>query len=197
MGISAQDVKKLRDLTGTGLMDCKRALEEAGGDVEKARMALREKGLANAQKKSARQAAEGIIASYIHGNGRIGVLVELACETDFVARNEQLQNLSRELAMQVAAMSPRAVSPDDLPEDVIDAERELYGKEAAEKPEHIRDKIVEGKLRKFYEQVCLLRQPYVRDDKRKVQDIVNDAIARLGENIVVRRFVRMEVGGED
>ena len=195
MTVSAQDVKKLRDQTGAGLMDCKRALQEVGGDIEKARMALREKGLAKAQKKSVREASEGVITAYIHGNGRLGVILELACETDFVARNEEFQNLARELAMQVAAMSPQVVAPEDLPEDVVTAERELYRKEVADKPEQIREKIVEGKLAKFYEQVCLLDQPYVREEKRKVREVINDAIAKIGENIVVRRFVRMELGG--
>jgi elongation factor Ts len=194
MGISAQDVKKLRDVTGAGMMDCKRALEEAGGDQERARMVLREKGLAKAQKKSARETSEGVIVSYIHGNNRIGVLLELACETDFVARNEDFIQLARELALQVAAMNPMAVNPEDIEEAALNAERELYLQQAGDKPEQIREKIVEGKLRKFYEQVCLMKQSYVRDDSRKVEDVLNDTIAKLGENMNVRRFVRMELG---
>jgi elongation factor Ts len=197
MTISAQDVKQLRDQTGAGMMDCKKALVEADGDMEKARMVLREKGLAKAQRKSSRQASEGVVVSYVHSNGRLGVLLELSCETDFVARNEEFQALARELAMQVAAMNPRAVSPEDLPEEMTDAERQLYRKEVSDKPEHIQDKIIEGKLGKFYQQVCLLNQPYVREDKRKVQDIINDAVAKLGENVVVKRFVRMEIGVGD
>jgi len=194
MGISAQQVKELRQMTGAGLMDCKRALAEAGGDPEKARMLLREKGLARAQKKSARQTAEGAIISYVHGEGRIGVLLELACETDFVARSEEFRKLGKELAMQVAAMSPRFVAPQDVPEAVVQAERELYLQQCADKPEKIQERIVAGKLQKFYEQVCLLKQPYIRDDSRRVEDLVNDVIARLGENIQVRRFARMELG---
>jgi elongation factor Ts len=198
MSVSAQDVKELRDQTGAGLMDCKRALEEAGGDQQKARMILREKGLAKAQKKSSREAAEGIICSYVH-NDRIGVLVDMACETDFVARNEEFRRLAREICLQVAgAPTPaRFVSPDDVTEDVLQAERELYLRQAAERPERVRERIVEGKLGKFYEQACLLRQPYIRDDSRTVEDLINDAVAKLGENILIRRFVRMELGASD
>lgn len=196
MAISAQDVKKLRDITAAPMMDCKRALQEAGGDLEKARMVLREKGLAKAQKKGARETAEGIIGTYTHGNDKLSVMVEVRCETDFVARNEAFQELARELAMQVAAMNPQYVAPEDVPEDVVQAERELARKEVADKPENIQDKIIEGKLGKFYEQVCLIEQPYVREDKRKVKDIITDAIGKIGENIVVKRFCRMEVGGE-
>lgn len=193
MAISAQDVKQLRDSTGAGMMDCKRALQEADGDQRKALTVLREKGLAKARGKASREAAEGIIVSYVHDD-RIGVLLELACETDFVARNEGLRLLAGELAMQVAAMSPLVVRPEDLPEDVLQAEREVYLQQCADKPENIRERIVEGKLKKFYGQVCLLQQDYIRDDSRKVQDIIQDAIAKLGENIEVRRFARMALG---
>lgn len=194
MEISAQEVKELRDRTSAGLMDCKRALVEAEGDMEKARTVLREKGLAKAQKKRDRETSEGTIASYVHSNGRIGVLLELACETDFVARNEQFQELARELAMQVAAMNPQAVRPEELPEETIEAEREVYLQQCADKPEHIQEQIVEGKLNKFYEQVCLLKQEYIRDDSRTVEELIKEAIAKLGENIEVGRFVRMEMG---
>jgi elongation factor Ts len=194
MPVSARDVKELRDKTGAGLMDCKRALAEAGGDQEKARMVLREKGLAKAMAKSARETTEGFIDYYIHGDGRIGVLVEMACETDFVARNEEFRKLAKEVALQVAAMSPIAVSPEGLPEEVVQAERELGLQQSADKPEPIRERIIEGKLGKFYEQTCLLHQPYIRDDSRTVGDVVKDMIAKLGENIEVRRFVRMELG---
>jgi elongation factor Ts len=194
MAVSAQQVKELREQTGAGMMDCKRALEEADGDREKARMILREKGLAKAVAKGARQASEGAIVPYVHGDGRIGVLVELACETDFVARNAEFRELAKEIAMQVAAMSPRVVAPEDLAEEVLEAERRLYRQQAADKPDAVRERIVEGKLEKFYQEVCLLSQPYVRDDSRTVGDIVKDAIAKLGENIEVRRFVRIERG---
>lgn len=193
MAISAQDVKELRGRTGAGMMDCKRALQEADGDQRKALTVLREKGLAKARGKASREAAEGIIVSYVH-DGRIGVLLELACETDFVARNEELRLLAGQLAMQVAAMSPLVVRPEDLPEDVLQAERAVYLQQCADKPENIRERIVEGKLKKFYGQVCLLQQDYIRDDSRKVQDIIQDAIAKLGENIEVRRFARMALG---
>lgn len=194
MPVSAQDVKELRERTGAGLMDCKRALEEAAGDQAKAQMLLREKGLAKAREKSNRQTAEGVIVSYIHGGGRIGVLLELACETDFVARNEDFRWLANELAMQVAAMDPLAVSPEDLPAQAVEGEKALYRHQAADKPPQVQDRIVDGKLEKYYEQVCLLRQPYIRDDSRCVDEIIKDTIAKLGENIEVKRFVRMELG---
>ncbi len=197
MAITAQEVKELREKTGAGLMDCKKALVEAGGDHERARMILRERGLAAAQKKSDRETGEGIIVPYIHGNGRIGVLVELACETDFVARNEEFAELAKELALQVAAMRPLVPTPEDLPAEVLEAEKALYLQQCADKPEQIQDRIVEGKLEKYYEQTCLVRQPYIRDDSRTVQDIINDTIAKLGENIEVRRFVRFELGEND
>ncbi len=195
MQISAQEVKELRDQTGAGLMDCKRALVETEGDIEKARSVLREKGLAKAHKKSDRETGEGIIASYVHSTGKIGVLVELACETDFVARSEEFQELAREIAMQVAAMNPQAVRPEDLSEETVAAERELYLQQAADKPEHIREQIVEGKLEKFYQQTCLLKQEYIRDDSMTIEELVKGAIAKLGENIEVGRVVRMETGG--
>ena len=194
MAVSAQQVKDLRDQTGAGMMDCKRALEEAGGDLEKARMVLRERGLAKAVAKGSREATEGAVVSYVHHDGRVGVLVELACETDFVARNAEFLDLARGIAMHVAFANPRVASPEQLPPEVVETERQLYGQQAADKPEKVRDRMVEGKLEKFYEQVCLLRQPYVRDDSRSVSDVVKDAIAKLGENIEVRRFVRIELG---
>ena len=197
MAVSASQVKELRDRTGAGLMDCKRALQEADGDIEKARTILREKGLAKALSKSSRETSEGLVVAYVHQD-RIGVLVELACETDFVARNEEFRLLARELALQVAASNPPAlaVSPDDLPDNVLQAERELYRQQAADKPEQVRERIVEGKLGKFYEQVCLLRQPYIRDDSRTVEEVIKDTIAKLGENVELRRFVRMDLGGD-
>ncbi len=194
MSVSAQDVKQLRDRTGAGLMDCKRALSQADGDQEKAMTVLRELGLAKAQKKGSRKTSEGVVMPYVHSNGKLGVLLELACETDFVARNESFQQLARELAMQVAASAPLAVGPDDLPEDVVEAEKQVFRQQCADKPEQIQEKIVEGKLRKFYEETCLLNQEYIRDDSLTVADVVNDAIAKLGENIEVRRFVRLALG---
>ncbi len=194
MTISAQEVKELRDMTGAGLMDCKKALVEADGDMDKARTVLREQGLAEAREKRGRETSEGSIASYVHSNGRIGVLVEVACETDFVARNAEFQLLGKELAMQVAAMQPDAVRPEDLPEDIVQAEKEVYLEQFSDKPEEIRERIAEGKLEKFYEQACLMEQPYIRDDSKQVKDVVAEAVAKLGENIEVRRFVRLEVG---
>jgi len=197
VAVAAEDVKKLRDKTGAGLMDCKRALEEAEGDQQRAEAVLRQKGLDKALAKGSRQTAEGVIVSYIHGDGRIGVLMELACETDFVARNEEFRELARELAMQVAAMKPQVVRAEDLPEQVVEAEREIYAAQFADKPQNVLERIVDGKMEKFYEQVCLLNQPYMRDDSRTVDEVVKDAIAKLGENIEVRRFVRMELGQAD
>jgi len=194
MTIPAQAVKELRDKTGAGMMDCKRALEASGGDAQKALMLLREKGLAKARQKSTRETVEGRIVSYIHGDGRIGVLLELACETDFVARNAEFRRLAEELAMQVAAMNPLAIGPGDLPAETLQAERQVYLRQCADKPENFRERIVAGRLETFYEQVCLLRQLYIRDNSRRVEDIIKDAIAKLGENIQVRRFVRMELG---
>jgi elongation factor Ts len=194
MTISAQMVKELREMTAAGLMDCKRALVETEGDIEKARAVLREKGLAKAREKSSREASEGAIFSYVHSNNRIGVLVEVACETDFVARSDEFQQLGKELAMQVAAMDPDAIGPNALPEGTVQDERDLYRQQCADKPEHIQQRIVEGKLEKFYERVCLLRQGYIRDDSKTVGELIKESIARLGENIEVRRFVRMEIG---
>jgi len=194
MAVPAEKVKGLRERTGAGMMECKRALEAAAGDEEKALKILREKGLAQAREKGARKTAEGLITSYIHADGRIGVLLELACETDFVARTQEFRRLAAELAMQVAAMSPMVVRPDDLSKEVVEAEREIYQRQVADKPENVRERIVHGKLEGFYEQVCLIRQAYIRDGSRRVEDIIKDAIAKLGENIEVRRFVRMELG---
>lgn len=194
MGVSAEEVKKLRGKTGAGLMECKRALVEADGDPDKAMIILREKGLAKARSKSARETSEGVIVNYMHGQGRIGVLLEMGCETDFVARNEEFVQLARELAMQVAASNPLYVAPEDVPEDKLAVERAIYTQQCADKPENIREKIVEGKLSKYFEQVCLVKQPYIRDDSRTVEAIIQDAIAKIGENMMVRRFARMALG---
>jgi elongation factor Ts len=196
MKIDAAQVKALREATGAGVMDCKKALEEAGGDQEKALRILREKGLAGAKKKAGRTATEGVIDAYIHMNNRVGVLIEVNCETDFVARNEVFRNLVHDLAMHVAASSPLYVSPEDVPLEVLEQEREIQRQRALNegKPEKVIDKIVEGRLNKFFEEVCLLKQPFVRDQERTVEEVIQQAIATLGENIVVRRFVRFQLG---
>ncbi len=195
--ITAADVKELRVRTGAGMMDCKRALEESDGDLEKAVALIRERGLAAAAKKAGRDAREGIVASYIHTGGRIGVLIEVNCETDFVARNEQFQKLVRDLSMQVAGLAPLYVDADHIPAADLEAKQAaLLADEATlKKPEHIRAQIVEGQLRKWFQQVCLLDQPF-RDTEQSVRDLVTQAIATIGENIRVRRFVRYEVGEE-
>ncbi len=193
--ISAQAVKELRELTGAGFMDCKRALEETGGDVDKAVALLRERGQADAAKKSGREAREGLVGSYIHTGGRIGVLIEVNCQTDFVARNERFQKLVRDLAMQVAGMRPDYVSVEHVPADVLAAKRaELLADEGTrKKPEAIRGQIVDGQLKKWFKEVCLLEQPF-RDTDQTVGSLVGDAIATIGENIRVRRFTRYELG---
>jgi len=197
MEITAAAVKDLRERTGAGFMDCKRALEEAGGDIEKAVVALREKGLAAAAKKAGRDAREGLVSSYIHAGGRLGVLIEVNCETDFVARTDEFQKLVRDLAMQVAGLAPRYVDVEHIPADVVDARKaELLADEATlAKPEAVREKIVEGQLKKWYREVCLLEQPF-RDEERSVRDLVNEKIATIGENIRVRRFTRFALGEE-
>jgi elongation factor Ts len=193
--IRPDDVKRLRDQTGAGIMDCKRALEESGGDVDKAVVLLREKGLASAAKRAGRQAREGLVASYIHQGGRLGVLIEVNCETDFVARTEDFQALARDLAMQVAGLAPLFVSRDDVPAEVLAEQRRLFEVDARRdgRPEDRIPMIVEGKLNKWFEQVCLLDQPY-RDTDRKIGDLVTEKIALLGENIRVARFARMALG---
>ena len=197
MAISAEAVKDLRERTGAGFMDCKRALEEAGGDVEKAVTTLREAGLAAAAKKAGRDAREGLVSSYIHTGGRVGVLLEVNCETDFVARNEQFQKLVKDIGMQIAGLSPKYVSQEQIPADVLAAKRaELEADEAlAKKPESVRAQIVEGQLRKWFEEVCLLDQPF-RDGEETVGQLITNALATIGENIRVRRFVRYALGEE-
>lgn len=196
MEISAQMVKELREKTGAGMMDCKKALQDTDGDEKKAINWLREKGLSKAQKKSDRTAAEGFIGSYVHMNGKIGVMVELNCETDFVAKNDKFQELAKNIAMQIAAASPVCVRPEDLPQELVDQERELYTKQAkAEgKPDQVVEKIVDGKMKKYYKEACLLEQPYIKDDSLTIKDLLNEIIAVVGEKIQIGRFVRMEVG---
>ncbi|RMF42567.1 MAG: translation elongation factor Ts [Anaerolineae bacterium] len=196
MAISTQQIKELRAATGAGILDCRKALEQANGDFDKALDFLREKGLAKAAKRSSREASEGVIELYSHGNGRVGVMVELNCETDFVARSEAFRKLAHEIALQIAAMSPQYVSEEDIPEDVLEHEREIARKQALEegKPEHILDRIVEGRIKKFKDEVCLLRQTSIRDDKITVQDMINEGIVAMGENVIVRRFARWALG---
>jgi elongation factor Ts len=199
MEIAASQVKELREKTGAGMMDCKKALAEAGGDLDGAVKWLREKGLAAAAKKAGRATSEGSIGTYLHGGGRIGVLVEINCETDFVAKTPDFQNLVKDVAMQVAAASPqvpRYVRREEVPAEVIAAEREIYRAQAlaSGKPEKVVDKIVDGKIDKFLAEICLLDQPFIREPEKTVQDIVATAIAKLGENIHVRRFSRFQLG---
>jgi elongation factor Ts len=193
--IKPEDVKQLREQTGAGIMDCKRALEESGGDVDKAILWLREKGLSTAAKKAGREAREGIIQSYIHHGARLGVLLEINCETDFVARTDDFQQLAREIAMQIAGMAPHYVSRDDVPADVIEEQKRLFAVDAERdgRPADRVPMIVEGKLNKWLESVCLLEQPY-RDTDKKVADLITEKVALLGENIRVARFARMAVG---
>lgn len=196
--IPAKLVAELRARTGAGMMDCKKALEETGGDLEQAVDVLRKKGAAKADKRAGREASEGVIGSYVHFDGRIGVLVELNCETDFVARTPEFQALARELAMHIAAAKPIAVRIEDLPPEVVARERQVYEAQVAEqkKPENIRAKIVEGMLKKFYEERVLLEQKFVKDDKRTVGELVKELASKTGENVQLRRFARFELGGE-
>ncbi len=196
MAITMEQIKELRATTGAGIMDCKNALIEANGDFDKAVEVLRKKGLAKAAKRANREASEGTIELYAHGGGRVGVMVEVNCETDFVARSEAFRHLAHEIALQIAAMSPRYVAEEDIPDDVLAHEREIAREQALRegKPEKIIDRIIEGRLKKFKDEVCLLNQAYIRDDKITVRDLINQQVAALGENIVVRRFVRWELG---
>lgn len=194
--ISASTVKELREKTGAGMMDCKRALEECAGDLERAVIRLREQGLAAAVKKAARVANQGLVHSYIHGGGRLGVLVEVNCETDFVARNAEFQSFVHDMAMQVGAAKPDYVSRDEVPAEVLTAEQAVYRQQALAqgKPAAVVEKMVEGRLDKFLREVCLLEQPFIKDPDRSVRDVLTDTIAKTGENIAIRRFVRWEIG---
>jgi elongation factor Ts len=199
MNISAEMVKKLREETGAGMMDCKSALVEAQGDVEKAREILRKKGLASAAKKAGRAATEGLVASYIHPGSKVGVLIEVNCETDFVAKTPEFQTLVRDIAMQVAAASPAAalyVTKEEVPAEVLEKEKEIYRAQAQSqgKPAPVQEKIAEGKVKEFYSTFCLLEQPFVKDPKLSVGQLVQEKIAVIKENIVVRRFARFRVG---
>jgi elongation factor Ts len=196
MEVSASVVKELRDQTGAGIMDCKKALAESGGNAERALEYLRKKGLATAAKMAAREASDGAVGAYVHPGGKIGVLVEVNCQTDFVARTTEFQTLLKDIAMQIAAANPRFIRPEDVSPVELEKEREIYRRQALDsgKPEKVVDKIVEGKMERFYSEVCLLEQPFIKDPDRKVADILNEAIARLRENIQVRRFVRYHLG---
>jgi elongation factor Ts len=197
MDITASMVRDLREKTGLGMMDCKKALVETDGDMEKAVEYLRKKGALKAAKREGRATSEGRIGSYIHMTGKLGVILELNCESDFVAKTEQFSELVKDICMQVAASSPRWISPEDIPEDVIAKEKEIYMAQAKEagKPEKILEKIAEGKMNKFYTEVCLLEQPFVKDPDKKVGELIKEKIAQLGENITVGRFVRYQLGG--
>ena len=194
--VSANVVKELREKTGAGMMDCKKALAETGGDFEKATEWLRAHGAARAEKRAERTAKQGLIETYVHHSGKLGVLVELNCETDFVARTDDFKQLARDVAMHIAAAAPLAVTAEEVPAEVVERERRIYTEQVAQegKPEAIRAKIVEGKVKKFFSEVVLLEQPYVKDDKRTVGDIVKELSGKTGEKVAVRRFVRFQLG---
>ncbi len=191
-------VRDLREKTGVGMMDCKKALQDTNGDMEKALDLLRQKGLAKAMKRSGREATEGMVHSYIHGAGKIGVLVEVNCETDFAAKSEDFIAFTKNVAMHIAAANPLGVQVEDIPQEVLERERAIYMAQAREsgKPENILEKMVEGKVRKFYEEIVLMQQKYVKEPDKTIQDYLNELIAKIGEKIYVRRFVRYQLGGE-
>lgn len=196
MAISAAEVKKLRDMTGAGMLDCKKALEETDGDYEKAVDVLRARGAAKAAKRAEKEASEGAVGSYIHMGGRIGVLVEINCETDFVARTDDFQQLVKDVAMHIAASRPIAVTPEQVPESVVDRERAVYLEQVKNegKPENIRDRIVEGKLKKFFQESTLLQQPFVKDPDKTVGELLTEMSGKTGEKLEIRRFARFELG---
>jgi len=198
MAVKPEDVKRLREKTGVGMMDCKRALEEANGDFDEAQAILRKKGIAVAAKRADRIASDGAVVSYIHGGGRIGVLIEVNCETDFVARTEKFQELAKNLAMQIAASKPKWVAAENVPADALAREREILIEQAKNegKPANIAEKMVEGRLKKFYTEFCLVNQPYIRDESITVQDLISDFAGQVGEKVGVRRFVRYALGEE-
>jgi len=198
MTISADMVKELRSKSGVGIMECKNALKEADGDLEKALEYLRKKGLSTAAKKQSRAASDGTVGSYIHAGGKIGVLVEVNCETDFVAKTPEFQELVKDIAMQIAATSPLCVRKEDVPEDVLAKEKEIFATQAKNsgKPEKVIDKIVEGRMEKFYSEACLLQQPFVKDTDKSINDLLIEKIQSLGENIVIKRFTRYQLGSD-
>lgn len=193
MAIDAKTVKELRDRTGAGMMDCKEALADSNGDIDKALDFLRKKGLKTASKKSSRETSEGVVGSYIHHNGKIGVLVEVNCETDFAARSDPFQEFVKNIGQHIAAAQPKFLNHEQVPEDVVAKEREIAAAQIKGKPENIVEKIVDGKMEKFYGEICLLNQPFVKDDKKTITDYLTETIATVGENIVIRRFARYNV----
>ena len=197
-GVSAGMVKELREKTGAGIMDCKEALSNCDGDMDKAQDFLRKKGLATAQKRAGRATHEGVVQSYIHMGGKIGVLVEVNCETDFVAKTDSFQEFAKNIAMQIAAANPVGITPEDVPAEIIEKEKEIYKAQALEtgKPENVVEKIAEGKLKKFFKENCLLEQQYIKDTSLSVQDVLNDTVAKTGEKITVKRFARFQIGEE-
>ena len=194
MAIEASSVRELRDRTSAGVLDCKIALEEANGDFEKAGEILRKKGLAKAMKKGSRGTPEGRVGSYIHTNGKVGVLVEINCETDFVAKNDVFEALVKDICMHIAATDPMAVSRETVPQDMIDREKKAYNEEFKDKPDNVRDKIIEGKMESFYKEVCLINQPFVKDNDQTIEDLLKNAITKLGENVKISRFARFAIG---
>jgi elongation factor Ts len=196
MSVSTEQIKALREETGAGVLDCRKALESAGGDFDQAVLVLREKGLAKAAKRSERETFNGMLDLYSHGDGRVGVMVEVNCETDFVARMDEFRHFAHEIALQIAANAPEYVSQEDVPAAVIEEKRQIARKLAQDegKPENVLDRIVEGRMAKFFEDSCLLQQPYIRDDSKSVEDLVNELVTTTGENIRIRRFERWEVG---
>ncbi|MCD6302348.1 MAG: translation elongation factor Ts [Anaerolineae bacterium] len=196
MTVSIEMIKQLRELTGAGVLDCKKALEQTEGDLEAASEILKQKGLAAAAKKANRVAGDGLVEAYVHAGGKLGVLVEVNCETDFVARTDEFQTFCHDVAMQIAAVDPKWISRDDVPEDVLDEQKDAIRAELAgeNKPEHVMDRIIEGKLRKFYEKNCLLDQQFIRNEDQTVQQLLTETIAKLGENIVIARFARFQIG---
>jgi len=196
MTVSIEMIKQIRELTGAGVLDCKKALEQTEGDLEAASEILKQKGLAAAAKKANRVAGDGLVEAYVHAGGKLGVLVEVNCETDFVARTDEFQTFCHDVAMQIAAVDPKWISRDDVPEDVLDEQKDAIRAELAgeNKPEHVMDRIIEGKLRKFYEKNCLLDQQFIRNEDQTVQQLLTETIAKLGENIVIARFARFQIG---
>jgi len=193
---TTEDIKKLRFKTSAGMMECKDALKESNGDIDKAIEILRKKGITKAAKKASRIAGQGIIETYVHTGGRIGVMLEVNCETDFVARNNEFKQLTKDLAMQVAAANPVYVSREEIPKEILEKEREIFASQIKDKPDNVVEKIVEGKITKYFSETCLLEQPFIKDPDKKVNELVASAIATLGENIVIKRFKRFEVGEE-
>ena len=194
MAIDASSVRELRDRTSAGFLDCKNALEEANGDLERAGEILRKKGLANAMKKGSRGTPEGRVGSYIHTNGKVGVLIEINCETDFVAKNDVFGDLVKDICMHIAATDPMAVSRETVPQEMIDREKKAYNEEFKDKPDNVRDKIIDGKMESFYKEVCLINQSFVKDNDQTIEDLLKTAITKLGENVKISRFARFAIG---